>query len=55
MKHLNIAHSIYRSACKDHFTHMQLESWYCGPRVKYWVVRTKTAGHKAGPQLPIVE
>lgn len=24
MKHLNTAHSIYRSACKDHFTHVPL-------------------------------
>ena len=55
MQHLNSAHSIYRSACKDHFTRVQLQSWYSGPRAKYWIVRTDKAGSESAHPAPLPE
>jgi hypothetical protein len=55
MKHLNTAHSIYRSACKDHFTRVQLQSWYSGPRAKYWIVRTDNTGYDPNHQVLLAE
>lgn len=55
MKHLNTAHSIYRSACKDHFTRVQLQSWYSGPRAKYWIVRTDNVGYESNHQVLLAE
>lgn len=38
-RHLNQTHSIYRSACAQHYSQVQLQSWYPGPRARYWTVR----------------
>jgi hypothetical protein len=37
--HLNNAHSVYRSACKQHYSRVQLQSWHPGGRARYWIVR----------------
>ena len=42
-KHLHDAHSIYRSACARHYSRVQLQSWYLGPRARYWTVRAANA------------
>lgn len=39
-RHLNTAHSIYYSACKENFVHVAVQSWYNDGRSQYWVVNT---------------
>lgn len=39
-RHLNTAHSIYYSACKENFVRVAVQSWYNDGRSQYWVVNT---------------
>ena len=39
LRHLNNAHSVYCSACKQYYSCVQLQSWYPGGCAHYWIVQ----------------
>jgi hypothetical protein len=38
-RHVNQAHELYLQACTDSYEAVQLQSWFLGPRAKYWIVK----------------
>jgi hypothetical protein len=38
---VNQAHQLYFQACTDSYESVQLQSWFLGPRAKYWIVKAE--------------
>jgi hypothetical protein len=36
---VNKAHQLYLQACTNSYESVQLQSWFPGPRAKYWIVK----------------